>query len=197
LMAWSPAGAQETTQEILVGYNSEADRRAGEKELAGAKDKLKVRGQSLESLRVQPISDKALKLQIGLPAALKAEATRTPAVGASILKELADQLKQADKRIVYAHPNWIMSEATPMARAAPPPASPKERVAAAQKDEPKETAAAPAQKKTKRAAKRTKTRVAHKRGRSKHAARHKCRCSREVAWAAPCGKARVARRSSP
>ena len=69
----SPAGAQETTQEILVGYNSEQDRRDGEKQLAGAKDKLKIRGQSLESLQLQAISDKALKLRVGLPPAVKAD----------------------------------------------------------------------------------------------------------------------------
>ena len=113
----SRVGAQEATHEILVGYNSEQDRRDAEKELAGAKDKLKVRGQSLESLQVQAIGEKILKLRIGLPAALKAEIARTPSAETSILQGLADQLKQSDKRIAYAHPNWVMRGLPPAARA--------------------------------------------------------------------------------
>src|SRR5262249_29392572 len=101
LMPCGPVSAQETAAEILVGYNSEADRKAAETELAGSKDKLKVRGQSLESLRVQAISDKALRLQVGLPAAIKAEIAKTPSAEAAILTELASQLKRADKRVVY------------------------------------------------------------------------------------------------
>ena len=72
------AGAQETTQEILVGYNSEQDRREGEKQLAGVKDKLNAAGQNLESLQLQAISDKALKLKVGLPQTVKAEISHTP-----------------------------------------------------------------------------------------------------------------------
>ena len=115
-------GAQETTQEILIGYNSEQDRREGEKQLAGAKDKLKVRGQNLESLQLQAISDKALKLRIGLPQGVKAEIARTPSLQAAVLKELADQLKQTDSRIVYAHPNWVLGGMPPVGRGLPMPA---------------------------------------------------------------------------
>ena len=171
----SRVGAQEATHEILVGYNSEADRRDAEKELAGAKDKLKVRGQSLESLQVQAIGDKILKLQIGLPAALKAEIARTPSAETSILQGLTDQLKQSDKRIAYAHPNWVMRGLPPAARASSLPS----------RQESKRAAKAP--KRVVKAAKRAKTRVARKRSRAKLAATRRCRCWRDVAWVPRCG----------
>ena len=184
LMPSSRVAAQETTHEILVGYNSEQDRRDAEKELAGAKDKLKVRGQSLESLQVQAISDKALKLQIGLPSAIKAEIARTPSAEASIIQGLADQLKQADKRVAYAHPNWVMRGLPPAARASSIPALPTG----------KKTSSIASSKQSKRvakAAKRAKTHLARKRSRGKLAAMRRCRCWREVVWTVPCGAGRT------
>jgi hypothetical protein len=190
LMPCGPVSAQQTAAEILVGYNSEADRRAAETEFAGSKDRLKVRGQSLESLRVQAISDKALRLQVGLPAALKAEIAKTPSAEATILTELASQLKRADKRIVYAHPNWILSGPMPIPRGAVAPVERREAAA----PQPKETASAPRKEATaappgkggKRIAKATKTHVAHKGRRAKLASARRCRCWQEAAWVAPC-----------
>jgi hypothetical protein len=151
--------------------------------LAGAKDKLKVRGQSLESLQVQAISDKALKLRVGLPQALKAELARTPSVEASIIQELAAQLKQADKRIVYAHPNWIMGGMPPVARDFSMPSRKQTSSAPSRK----QVSSAASRKPTKRIAKRAKAaHVARKRARGKLAARQRCRCWREVAWVLPC-----------
>jgi hypothetical protein len=199
LMPWNPAWAQATAAEILVGYNSEADRKAAETELAASKDRLKVRGQNLESLRVQAISDKALRLQVGLPAALKAEIAKTPSAEAAILTELASQLKRADKRIVYAHPNWILSGPMPIPRGGVAPVErreaagpqPKETASAPRKEaaaapERKEASAAPDRKHDKRVAKKTKARVAHKGRRAKLASARRCRCWQEAAWVAPC-----------
>jgi hypothetical protein len=196
LLPAGPAAAQETAHEILVGYNSEQDRQAGEKELAAARDKLKVRGQSVESLRIQAISDKALKLKVGLPQALKAEIARTPAAEAAIIQELAAQVKRADKRIVYAHPNWIMGSMPPAARDlfAPSPrqtadAPARGLSASAQPSKPASAAASRKQAKHARAVKKKgKAKVAHKRAR---VARPRCRCWNEVAWTMPCGGGRV------
>jgi hypothetical protein len=165
--ASSLTGAQETTQEILVGYNSEQDRREGEKQLAGVKDKLKVRGQSLESLQLQAISDKALKLRIGLPQGVKAEISRTPSVEAAVLKELADQLKKTDSRIVYAHPNWVLGAMPPVARGLPTAAGKESASAKKSASAPAETktAAVAAPKEQKPAAKQAKV------GKKKYAAR--------------------------
>jgi len=148
LMPTGWASAQETTHEILVGYNSEQDRRAAEKELAGAKDQLKVRGQRLESLQVEAIGAKELKLRVGLPQAIRAEIARTPSLEAAIIQGLADQLRKADKRVAYAHPNWIVRMAPPAARAAAPPVG------------ARSTAVAP-RKPNKRSARRAKAHKAH------------------------------------
>jgi hypothetical protein len=196
LLQTGPAVAQETAHEILVGYNSEQDRQAGEKELATLRDKLKVRGQSVESLRIQAISDKALKLRVGLPPALKAEIARTPAVEAAIIQELAAQVKRADKRIVYAHPNWIMGSMPPAARdlfAPSPRQTADERRASAEPRKPASSAASRKQAKHARVAKKkgkAKAKVARKRARVKLAARPRCRCWQEVAWTMPCAGGR-------
>jgi hypothetical protein len=173
LMPADRAGAQETTHEILVGYNSEQDRRDAEKELAGAKDRLKVRGRSLESLRVEAIGAKALKLRFGLPRAIRAQIARTPSLEATIIQGLADQLKQADKRIAYAHPNWIMTMAPPASRAAPQTTR-------------KRSAARPSKRQAKRSAKRTRAHAAQQRRHSKPAARRDCQCWPRLVWPEPC-----------
>jgi hypothetical protein len=195
LLQTGPAVAQETAHEILVGYNSEQDRQAGEKELAAARDKLKVRGQSVESLRIQAISDKALKLKVGLPQALKAEIARTPAAEAAIIQELAAQVKRADKRIVYAHPNWIMGSVPPAARdmfVSSPRQTADERSASAEPRKPASISTSRKQAKHARVAKKKgKAKVARKRARAKLAARQTCRCWHEVAWTLPCGGGRV------
>jgi hypothetical protein len=190
------AVAQETAHEILVGYNSEQDRQAGEKELAAAQDKLKVRGQSMESLRIQAISDKALKLKVGLPQALKAEIARTPAAEAAIIQELAAQVKRADKRIVYAHPNWIMGSVPPVGRdlfVPSPRQTADERGASTGPRKPASAVASGKQAKHARVAKKKgKAKVARKRIRVKVAsARARCRCRYEVVWTMPCGGGRV------
>jgi hypothetical protein len=190
----SRTSAQETTQEILVGYNSEQDRRDGEKQLAGAKDKLKIRGQSLESLQLQAISDKALKLRIGLPQAVKADIARTPSLQAAILKELADQLKRADSRIVYAHPNWVLGGMPPVARGLPVPAGKESSSAPAEK----QTASVAAPKEGKRAAKRGKTgkRYAARKRRGKVVAQRACRSRHQAVWTMPRGGRRAFRLSA-
>jgi hypothetical protein len=186
LMPSSRVAAQETTDEILVGYNSEQDRRDAEKDFAGAKDKLKVRGQSLESLQVQAISDKALKLKVGLPAAVKAEIARTPSAEASILQGLAEQLKQGDNRVAYAHPNWVMRGLPPAARASSIPALPVGKKISS-------IASGKQSKRIAKAGKRAKTHLARKRSRGKLAAARRCRCWREVIWTVPCGTGRTRR----
>jgi hypothetical protein len=183
----SPAGAQESTSEILIGYNTEQDRRDAEKELAGAKDKLKVRGQSLESLQVQQVSDKALKLQIGLPQAVKAEIAKTPAAQTAILQGLADQLKRSDKRIAYAHPNWVMTGMPPAARASSLPM----RKQSSPVPVARKVSSASARKHAKRVAKKSKRHFARKRSYKRLAAPRRCR--RESVWVMPCGaRSRVA-----
>ncbi len=167
------AGAQETTHEILVGYNSEQDRRDAEREFAQTKDKLKVRGQSLESLQVQAISAKALKLKVGLPPSIRAEIARTPALATTIIQGLAEQLEQADKRVAYAHPNWVMQMAPPAARAGTGPVAPRSATLAPPKE-------------SKRSAKRARAHAAQPRRHRKVSARRRCHCWPEIAWLAPC-----------
>lgn len=187
--------AQETTQEIIVGYNSEQDRRDAEKELVGARDKLKVRGQSLESLQVQVTGPKTLKLQVGLPPAAKAEIARAPEVETSIIQGLADQLKQSDKRIAYAHPNWIMRGLPPGPRAGTVPTAPQPAAAPPRRETsaavPRKHAKRVAHKRGKRLAKAVRQRKRHLARRHMHrrivVAQRRCRCWHEVAWRSPCG----------
>jgi hypothetical protein len=109
LMPSSWVAAQETTHEILVGYSSEQDRRDAEKELTGARDKLKVRGQSLESLQVQAIGEKILKLRSGCHGAQAK--SRTPSAETSILGARGST-EASDKHRLCAS-GWVMGGCRP------------------------------------------------------------------------------------
>jgi hypothetical protein len=93
--------------ELLVGYVTSGDRDAALKRLAGAKDVLRVRGERLVNVEIQPVSEKAVKLHLTFPAPVLNVTHDNPSEEIAVLQDVAKQIKDADHSVEYAHPNWI------------------------------------------------------------------------------------------
>lgn len=92
--------------EIIVGYKSERDRTQAARELSrgvGA-----VRGRGISGVQVEAVGDTTVKLRIEVPATIT-RGTPGSADELSMLEDLAQQIKESDNRVRYAHPNWAMS----------------------------------------------------------------------------------------
>jgi hypothetical protein len=98
--------------ELLVGYTTSSDRDAALKRLSGAKDVLRVRGERLVDIEIQPVADKAVKLHLTFPAPVLSATHNNPSEEIAVLQDVAKQIKDADHSVEYAHPNWI-AEAKP------------------------------------------------------------------------------------
>jgi hypothetical protein len=93
--------------ELLVGYATSNDRDTALKRLSGAKDVLRVRGERLVGVEFEPIADKAVKLHLTFPAPVLSVTHNNPSEEIAVLQDVAKQIKDADKTVQYAHPNWI------------------------------------------------------------------------------------------
>jgi subtilisin family serine protease len=90
--------------ELLVGYDSRQGRDQALQEF-NSRDAVKVRGESSGRVEVQSIGDTSLKLRIDLPNKVRGKTSDE----LEVLKEIAAELKDRDKRVKYAHPNWIVT----------------------------------------------------------------------------------------
>jgi hypothetical protein len=93
--------------ELLIGYTSASDRDTAIKKLSGAKETLRVRGEKLEAMDVQPMADKSVKLRLTFPARVLNATRNNPSEEKAVLDDIAKQLKDSDKSVQYVHPNWI------------------------------------------------------------------------------------------
>jgi subtilisin family serine protease len=91
--------------ELLVGYDSADGRNNAVQEFNRARDSVRIRGNSAGGLEVQSIGETSLKLRIELPHDVRGRSSDE----LEMLKEIAAELKNQDKRIKYAHPNWIVT----------------------------------------------------------------------------------------
>jgi hypothetical protein len=93
--------------ELLVGYVTSGDRDAALKRLTGAKDALRVHGERLVNVEIQPFAEKAVKLRLTFPAPILSVTQDNPSEEIAVLQDVAKQIKDADHSVEYAHPNWI------------------------------------------------------------------------------------------
>src|SRR6516165_5986796 len=110
LLSMTPGFAAEprfVPGELLIGYTSASDRDTAIKKLSGAKETLRVRGEKLEAMDVQPMADKSVKLKLTFPARVLNATRNNPSEEKAVLDDIAKQLKDSDKSVQYAHPNWI------------------------------------------------------------------------------------------
>jgi subtilisin family serine protease len=94
--------------ELLVGYTTEADRDDAAQALSARKRSFVLPGGGkAKDLTIEPLGGAALLVRIELPRSRKV-AKRDPAAELKLLEQTAANLRQADARITYAHPNWII-----------------------------------------------------------------------------------------
>lgn len=95
--------------ELLVGYKTMSDRDEAAQALTAQREAfLLPGGETAAEMTVEPLSGSALKLRIELPPSMRAAAKEGSAEELRLLQETAEKLRQADERIIYAHPNWIV-----------------------------------------------------------------------------------------
>ena len=97
--------------EVVVGYATEADRRASERAfkstaLIGGFNVLG--GQTTQKVEVLPRQDTALVLKFSLPPGNNAFADGDPAFQRQLVDDLANQIKKVDPRVKYAYPNYVL-----------------------------------------------------------------------------------------
>jgi hypothetical protein len=110
LFTWAIALADQPKFEsgaLLVGYERSTDRDRAASVLASIKDAVRIGGGKLEEVRVEIVSDKALKLLFKFPDGILSATRNDPGLELALLQDVARQLKQNDPSIRYAHPNWI------------------------------------------------------------------------------------------
>jgi hypothetical protein len=93
--------------ELLIGYTTPNDRDSAVKNLGRDKGTLRVRGEPLDGVEIQPIADKAVKLRLTFPARVLSVTRNNPSEEIAVLQDVAKQLKETDHSVQYAHPNWI------------------------------------------------------------------------------------------
>ena len=111
----TPATAQTDGQptfvpgELIVGYKSENDRQSAVEELMATNGNLRTLGsEDVQKSKVEALSGSALKLRFAVPARIKSLAKTDPNAERAFLEDLGAKIKQADSRVKYAHPNWII-----------------------------------------------------------------------------------------
>jgi subtilisin family serine protease len=95
--------------ELLIGFDSDADRDQLIQRLGETKDRLRARGEPPAAVIVERQSGSALKLTIEFPEHVKSRLRTNPEDELPMLEDLARQLKANDSNIKYAHPNWILT----------------------------------------------------------------------------------------
>lgn len=96
--------------QLIVGYRSEADRRASARQLSTllAQNMFNVLGdQRPQKIEVSELRDKSLLLKFEMPPSTNALAQGDQTFHKRLIEDLAVQVKKADPRVKFAYPNWI------------------------------------------------------------------------------------------
>ncbi len=97
--------------QVIVGYRTEADRRASERLFKGAPlvNSFSVGGgQKAPKVAVSPFQDTSLLLSFSLPPGNNAFAAGNPASQRRLIDDLANQIKKMDPRVKYVYPNYLL-----------------------------------------------------------------------------------------
>lgn len=97
--------------EVVVGYRTEADRRASERLFKGAPviNSFNVLGgQKAAKVVVSPFRDTSLLVSFSLPRANNAFAAGDAAFQRQLINDLANQIKKTDPKVTYVYPHYIL-----------------------------------------------------------------------------------------
>jgi subtilisin family serine protease len=93
--------------ELLIGFETDQDRDQLIENLDQARSRLRARGEAPAGLTVERRSGSALSLRVEFPENVRSRLLTNPEDELALLEELARQLKTENRKIKYAHPNWI------------------------------------------------------------------------------------------
>ncbi len=97
--------------EVIVGYRTEADRRAATRKFNTVNQMNTFNmlgGQKAQRLEVSPFRQNSLLLKFELPPSTNALAQGDPSFQRQLIDDLADQIKKMDPRVKYVYPNYIL-----------------------------------------------------------------------------------------
>ena len=108
--AQTPNTRQFAPGELLIGFKSASAKDAAVEELAKAEREGGMRtrsgGQS-DTVKIEPLGDRAIMLKLDFVTKKRSKPSQKEEL--DLLLEKANELKESDDGIQYAHPNWIMS----------------------------------------------------------------------------------------
>src|SRR5579871_6695153 len=97
--------------EVIVGYRTDADRRAATRKLKTVNQMNAfnvLSGQKAQRLEVSQFRENSLLLKFELPPGNNAFAQGDPSFQRQLIDDLADQIRKMDPRVKYVYPNYIM-----------------------------------------------------------------------------------------
>lgn len=97
--------------EVIVGYQTEADRRASEGKLTTAtviNSFSLLGGQKTKKVEIKPFSNTAVVVKFTLPSGQNAFASDDREFQRRLIDDLANQIKKADPKVKYAFPHYLM-----------------------------------------------------------------------------------------
>jgi len=116
----TPGTASHVPGQLLIGFQSPADRESLLNQLDQAKEGIRAGGERPSDVVVARRGESGMIIKIEYPANLRERMRGDPNAELAVLREIAGQLKASNNKITYAHPNWIRRLNPP----APPSDSP-------------------------------------------------------------------------
>jgi len=104
------AGSQQqfVPGELIVGFNSDADRSSFARSAVDIGRKLRIGGERPDAIDVKTIGANAVIVKVKLSAGMRSRIRNDPNSELGALQEAAWQIKAGNPRVRYAHPNWIL-----------------------------------------------------------------------------------------
>ena len=97
--------------ELIVGYEFERDRDNALNDIRSGQGKL--RGPGGSGVQAEEFGETGLKLSFDFSGITRGPNANSPS-DLSLLQGIAKSLRESDKRVKYAHPNWILNIEPPL-----------------------------------------------------------------------------------
>jgi subtilisin family serine protease len=93
--------------DLVLGYQSQADRDQALQSFHQVRDNASIRGAPVANADFQAVGGSSIRVH--LPSLTRERGIRGSAGDLQTLQDTAARIKQNDKRVIYAHPNWILN----------------------------------------------------------------------------------------
>jgi len=112
-LAQNPRTPPHVPGQLLIGFESSADREALLNQLDQTKEGIRANGERPSDVVVERRGENAVIIKIEYPANMRERLRGDPDAELAVLREIAGQLKASNSKITYAHPNWIRDLSPP------------------------------------------------------------------------------------